>query len=170
LRGPPYGDGGQVSALPARSTPQNPPPRTPAPAPSHPTRAPRSPRRVPRCRRRRRGRPERSPAVPTRRGSAANVLRRKRSRDPLLVQPLRAGRGLVPLDRPIVEVHPDALHLGVLTDRFEAVLAPRAAHLEPAPRGCWVDAVIVVDPDDARADALRNAVRDANVLGPHRGA
>src|SRR5438132_7370305 len=88
-----------------------------------------------------------------------------------------------PAPRLEVVAHPDALHLGVLAHRLEAHLSPDAAHLHPAERRGGIDEFVRVDPHhssselsrhsvgapqvlcpEARAEAIRNAVRDCNGL------
>ena len=73
----------------------------------------------------------------------------------------------VPVERFLGEVDHYVLYLSVLVVSWQAVLPADAAHLESAPRGCWTDPVVVVDPDNPNIELVRNAVSPADVVGPN---
>ena len=68
------------------------------------------------------------------------------------------------------QLHPHGLHLGVLVDSVDAILAADTTGPETAKGHVGCDDPIGVDPDGSGAQLRGNAVRPVYVLGPHRGS
>src|SRR6266436_1422839 len=61
-----------------------------------------------------------------------------------------------------------ALGIEMVVKAFGAELAPDAGVIDPAPRRGRIEAVMIVDPDDAGLDAGGDAMRAGDVAGPDR--
>src|SRR2546428_290826 len=68
-----------------------------------------------------------------------------------------------------LETYPDRLRLQIPVERLAPQIASEAGCLEPAERGARIVEVVAVDPDRARANRPRGAVRLLDVPGPDPG-
>src|SRR3954452_7749261 len=85
-----------------------------------------------------------------------------------LVQSSLVCRVAIPVERLVVRRDHHALGVEVIVENLAAALAPDAGIVDAAPRRGRVEAVMVVDPDDAGLDGCRHAVGAADVAGANR--
>src|SRR5258705_939224 len=79
------------------------------------------------------------------------------------VQSPLVRRVAVPVERLVMRRDHHALDVEVVAETFGAELAPDAGVIDPAPGRGRIEAVMIVDPDEARLDAGGGAVRAAGV-------
>src|SRR5712675_1077105 len=86
------------------------------------------------------------------------------------VQTPLACRVAVPIERLVVGCDHHALGAEVIVKTFRAAFAPDAGIIDAAPGRCRIEAMMVVDPDDAGLDRGGQPMRAANVAGADRGS
>src|SRR5690606_2187735 len=69
--------------------------------------------------------------------------------------------------QPSASVDPDTLGVEIGVEVFDTTFAAIAAHAVPPEGHRRIECVIGIDPDGARADRTGNAVRLADIPGPH---
>src|SRR5258708_27628936 len=82
-----------------------------------------------------------------------------------LVQSSLRRRVAIPVERLIMRRDHHALGVEMIIETFSAELAPDAAVIDAAPGRGRVEAVMIVDPDDAGLDAGSDTMRAADVAG-----
>src|SRR5258708_36202888 len=85
-----------------------------------------------------------------------------------LVQLSLRRRVAVPVERLVMRRDQHALGVEMIIETFSAELAPDAAVIDAAPGRGRVEAVMIVDPDDAGLDAGSETMRAADVAGADR--
>src|SRR6185503_16040217 len=83
----------------------------------------------------------------------------------LLVQSSLVRRVAIPVERLVVRRDHHALGVEMIVETFSSALAADAGIVDAAPGRGRVEAVMVVDPDDAGLDGCRHAMRAADVAG-----
>src|SRR5258705_4787679 len=84
------------------------------------------------------------------------------------VQSSLGCRVAIPVERLVVGRDHDALGVEVIVKTFGAELAADAGIIDAAPGGGRIEAMVIVDPDDAGLDAGCHAMRAADVAGTDR--
>src|SRR6185437_4049266 len=67
----------------------------------------------------------------------------------------------------ILQIHPNAFHLGIAFERVHAELATVAAHFVSAKSSGGIVIVIRVDPDSAGFETARDAMRFGDIASPN---
>src|SRR5690606_30606897 len=75
----------------------------------------------------------------------------------------------VPVELRVRQIDDDVLDLGIFLVGDEAVLATEVADLEPSPRRCRIDAMMIVAPGVARLQLGRDTMSGRDIAGPDAG-
>src|SRR5258708_5701253 len=101
-------------------------------------------------------------------------MRRRSSLDavwPVVIRSIQSSlrrRVTVPVERLVMGSNHHALGVEVVIKTFGAELAPDAGVVDAAPGRGRVEAVVIVDPDDAGLDGGSHAMRAPDIAGADR--